>query len=83
MACGLSKRMWKLVLLILCVPTPNDCPPHVQLAVYNLDKPADIYSYPSQASCLERRDLIRDQASAFVLSAQCYQGMVKPVVKLK
>lgn len=83
MACGLSERMWKLALLILCVPTPNDCAPHVQLAVYNLDKPADIYSYPSQASCLERRDLIRSQASAFVLSAECYQGVKAPAVRLK
>jgi len=75
--------MWKLVLLILCVPTPNACLPHQQMDIYNHDNPADENSFPSQAACLERRDWIREQANAFVLSAECYRVVSLPIVRMK
>lgn len=66
-------------MLILC---PLDCQPHQQFDKYNGDQ-TDIYAFPSQAACIERRNLIREQANVFVLSAECYRVVSNPVLRVK
>lgn len=43
----------------------------------------DSTAFPSFAACLERRDLIREQANAFVLNAECYNAIQAPKVRWK
>lgn len=68
-------------MLILCVPTPNACLPHQELGINDFDNHTE--TFPSQAACLERRDLIREQANAFVLSVDCYRVVSSPIVRMK
>lgn len=73
--------MWKLLMSILCVPTPNPCLPH------QVFDPAICCSEPNSgfttlAQCEERRDFVLAQGNAFVLSAQCYKSVSAPVVRL-
>ncbi len=70
-------------MLILCT-SDVVCAPHQQMATQYRDSTGgEVTVFPSQAACMERVNLIREQANVFVLSAGCYSTIKAPTVRFK